>query len=237
MITNVKDVKKLGTILCIGAHPDDETFIAGGLLAAATQNGQRVVCITATKGEAGVQDEMRWPKNQLANIRRLELEAALKVLGIKEHYWLDYEDGGCADQNQSEAVDKLKAIVAEVMPDSILTFGPDGLTGHTDHVAVGQWAKLAAGDATLYQYSLCTDHIHPALLQIDQKMNIFFNLEKPPIKPHDNCAVCFEPNDQIWSKKYDALLVMPSQTEKTTDEFSEQKLRQAWAHESFIRIK
>lgn len=234
MIKSAQDIKQLGTILFVGAHPDDETYLAGCVLAAAVQNGQRIVCVTATRGESGVQDESRWPKSQLAAIREKELEQALEVLGVREHHWLGYPDGGCNEQDTAEAVDKIKTIIEKVRPDSILTFGPDGLTGHSDHVSVGEWTlAAAAGDIPVYQNSLCADHINPALLQIDEQANIFFALDKPPIKSHSHCTICYEPDNEQWNKKYEALLAMPSQTEKTTDEFSESKLRQAWAHESF----
>jgi LmbE family N-acetylglucosaminyl deacetylase len=42
-----------GTILSIWAHPDDETYLAGGVMAAASANGQRVVCVTATDRGGG----------------------------------------------------------------------------------------------------------------------------------------------------------------------------------------
>ncbi len=43
-IHNFEDIKKLGTILSVWAHPDDETFTCGGILATAVKNGQQVVC-------------------------------------------------------------------------------------------------------------------------------------------------------------------------------------------------
>lgn len=106
-IHNSEDVRQLGTILSIWAHPDDETFCAGGLLAAAVNNGQTVACITATRGEAGVQDEARWPAEQLGDIREKELKAALKELGITNHHMLHYADGECAAVDSKAANKKL----------------------------------------------------------------------------------------------------------------------------------
>ena len=45
--------ERLGTVLAVWAHPDDESFVAGGLLAAASDAGSRIVCLTATRGEHG----------------------------------------------------------------------------------------------------------------------------------------------------------------------------------------
>ena len=67
--------------------------------------GARVVCVTATRGELGSPDEERWPTGPpLAAVRTAEMEPALAVLGVTEHHWLDYPDGGCADVDQDQAV-------------------------------------------------------------------------------------------------------------------------------------
>lgn len=114
------DVQRLGTIVSIWAHPDDETFACGGLLAIARQNGQRVICVTATRGEAGVQDHERWPADQLAGIRQAELEAALDVLGVHEHHWLQYADGHCAEAPPEEVHASLQDILQSVQADTFI---------------------------------------------------------------------------------------------------------------------
>ena len=55
---------------------------------------------------------------------------------MTDHRWLDYPDGGCAAVDAEEAVARIAAIIDEVRPDTVLTFGPDGGTGHPDHIAV-----------------------------------------------------------------------------------------------------
>ncbi|MDT4997130.1 MAG: mycothiol S-conjugate amidase, partial [Pseudonocardiales bacterium] len=110
----------LGTILSVWAHPDDETYLCGGLMARAVRNGSRVVCVTATRGELGSPDEARWPSGQpLAAVRTKEMDAALAVLGVTEHHWLDYPDGGCADVDQAEAVRRVTELMADVRPDTV----------------------------------------------------------------------------------------------------------------------
>jgi LmbE family N-acetylglucosaminyl deacetylase len=88
-------VELTGTMLGVWAHPDDEAFLTGGLMAEAVRNGRRVVLLTATKGELGIQDPDRWPPEKLPEIREAELKASLAFLGVKEHHWLGYPDGGC----------------------------------------------------------------------------------------------------------------------------------------------
>src|SRR3989337_772100 len=85
-----------GTILSIWAHPDDETYLAGGLMAAAADRGQRVVCVTATAGEHGTADAVTWPPGWLGAVGRWELPAAMAGLGVAEHRLLGLPDGALA---------------------------------------------------------------------------------------------------------------------------------------------
>src|SRR5688572_4360145 len=67
-----------GTVLSVWAHPDDETYLAGAIMADAVRGGSRVVCVTATRGELGSSDPERWPPGApLAELRTWELEKAL----------------------------------------------------------------------------------------------------------------------------------------------------------------
>jgi LmbE family N-acetylglucosaminyl deacetylase len=143
MITTAAAVAELGTILGIWAHPDDEAYLSAGLMSTARANGQRVVCVTATRGELGTPDPIAWPPDRLAAERTRELADCLEILGVPEHEWLDHRDGRCAEADQAAAVAEIAAIVERVRPDTVLTFGPDGLTGHPDHRTVSVWAGAA----------------------------------------------------------------------------------------------
>jgi LmbE family N-acetylglucosaminyl deacetylase len=127
----------------IWAHPDDEAYLSGGLMAMARDNGQRVVCVTATRGELGTPDPVAWPPDRLAAERTRELARCLDVLGVGEHHWLGHADGGCADADPAATVDRLCALIDDVRPDTVLTFGPDGITGHLDHRTVSAWTGAA----------------------------------------------------------------------------------------------
>src|SRR5439155_15969183 len=117
--------------------------------------GARVVCVTATRGEEGSWDEERWPTATMGAVREAEMMKSLAVLGVTEHRWLDYYDGTCAGVDPEEGTGRVAALMEEVGPDSILTFGPDGMTGHADHKSVCAWtteafARAAAPGARLY---------------------------------------------------------------------------------------
>ena len=135
----------LGSILGVWAHPDDEAYASAGLMAHAVDAGRRVVCVTATRGEAGFPPDDPKPPAERTALRERELAASLAILGVAEHQWLGYPDGGCAAVPDDQAVAAIAAILERVRPDTILTFGPDGGTGHPDHLAACRWATLAHG--------------------------------------------------------------------------------------------
>ena len=143
VIRAATDVAQLGTIMGIWAHPDDEAYLSAGLMAMATDAGSRVVCVTATRGERGTSDPVQWPPYQLGALRTVEMARCLDILGVTEHHWLGYRDGACAAVDPSSATERLCELIKQVRPDTVLTFGEDGITGHPDHQAVGGWTAAA----------------------------------------------------------------------------------------------
>lgn len=211
-IRTVDDVKQLGTILCVWAHPDDETFTCAGIMAAAIGNGQKVSCITATKGEAGVQDPDRWPAEHLGDIRAQEMQKALECIGCNDHNWLGYHDGQCKDVPDQEGAAKIRQFIDRYQPDSILTFGPEGLTGHPDHQAVSRWATIAAGDKVQVYYCVEESEIYEKyLVDLDKKFNFYFNIDKPPVQAAADCDIALKLTPELCQIKESALRAMPSQ--------------------------
>ena len=133
---------QLGTILSIWAHPDDESYLSAGVMAAAAAAGQRVVCVSATAGELGTSDPDAWPPERLGQVRRWEAAAAMAVLGVDEHRFLDLPDGALPAHDEAGTA-MVVQLIDEIRPDTILTFGPDGVTFHPDHIAVHRWVTAA----------------------------------------------------------------------------------------------
>ncbi len=128
-------------LLAVFAHPDDESFRCGGTLALlARQGGVRVQVLTATRGEAGVPG---LTSQQAGQVRQAELECACRALGIEPPILLDYHDGTLAEVDEEEAVAQVLAVIRELRPQVLLTWPPDGLSGHPDHVAVSRWTASA----------------------------------------------------------------------------------------------
>lgn len=203
----------LGTILSVWAHPDDEAYCCGALMAEAVAAGQRVVCVTATRGELGSTDPDRWPPGQeLADVRTKELAAALAVLGVAEHSWLDYPDGQCADLDPAEPIARLGKLIEQVQPDTVLTFGPDGGTFHPDHMAVSQWVTAAADgtNARVLHQAHSPAWQTRAFEVIDPALVLMAEGEPPTFSP-DECAFYIEYSGELLEQKFRAMLCQESQ--------------------------
>ena len=73
-------------------------------------------------------------------MRKRELRCACAALGIEPPRLLDYQDGHLAEADWETIVAEILAAAREVRPQVILTYGPDGVSGHPDHIAIGQCA-------------------------------------------------------------------------------------------------
>lgn len=138
-------------LMCVFAHPDDETLGTGGILARYADEGIETYLVTATRGERGwFDDPEKYPGPEtLAEVRQSELHAAAQVLGIQEVNLLGYRDGELNQADPREVIAKLVRAMRRVRPDVVVTFGPYGIYGHPDHIAISQWtaaAVVAAAD-------------------------------------------------------------------------------------------
>jgi LmbE family N-acetylglucosaminyl deacetylase len=237
-ISSAADLKRLGTILFVGAHPDDETFCCGGMLATAVRNGQRVVCVTATKGELGVQDPERWNAEHMGETRQRELDAALKELGITEHYFLNYHDGECARAPEDDAAQAIARLIEQCKVQTVITFGPDGLTGHPDHQAMSHWTSAAVHISTrkplVYHIVQPRVPYQKYLKAANKELNIFFMAKRPVLAGEDECAVYFVVPHRSLVQKYRALQAMPSQTTALLEAFPPEKFNGAFGVEALL---
>ncbi len=145
-MTTAAELGRLGTTVTVWAHPDDETYLAAGVMAALRDADQRVVCVTATRGDAGNGLHLGGSarqRAQLGALRARELADALAQLGVTEHHWLGYADGGLAAVDPGGRGGPLSGCWTRSGPTTVLAFGPDGFTGHPDHTAVSRWVTAA----------------------------------------------------------------------------------------------
>src|SRR5437870_1259607 len=115
----------LGTVLLVWAHPDDDIYTSAGIMAASAAAGDRVVDVTATRGEGGSMDEERWPPETMGEVRTQELYRSLEILGVKEHRFLEeLLDVDMQTPLDGSGASQVEQIVGDVLPHTILTFGP-----------------------------------------------------------------------------------------------------------------
>lgn len=121
-------------VVGIFAHPDDEVFGPGGTLAMFAKEGRDVYLVCVTDGAAGINSSS--DERSLADIRKEELEASAKHLGIKKVFFLNYKDGTLSNNLYHEVADKIQEILEPISPDILVTMEQRGVSGHLDHIAV-----------------------------------------------------------------------------------------------------
>src|SRR6266704_1249805 len=111
-------------LMCVLAHPDDESLGNGGTIAKYAAEGVETYLVTATRGERGwFGDESDDPGLEaLGKIREAELLAAARALGIRQVDFLNYLDGDLDQAPPAEAVAKIVGYVRRVKPDVVVTF-------------------------------------------------------------------------------------------------------------------
>ncbi|MCW0214779.1 MAG: PIG-L family deacetylase [Pseudonocardia sp.] len=233
----ITDGTALGTVLGVWAHPDDEAFLSGGLMAAARDAGHRVVCVTATLGEHGTPDPDEWPPDRLGRVRRHELDASLAVLGVDEHHLLGITDGTCAAMPHDAMVRHLGRVVEAVEPDTIVTFGPDGLTGHEDHQTVSSWvtaARAAVAPRTRLLYATTTEDFVDGWEPARDDFDVFLADGLPVRTPASELAVHLRLDAATLDRKVVALRAQASQMTGLIAAVGERRVRQWWAEEAFV---
>jgi LmbE family N-acetylglucosaminyl deacetylase len=132
-------------LMCVLAHPDDESLGTGGALAKYAVEGVATYLLTATRGERGrFHDGNGSPEPEVVGrTREAELMAAAGELGLREVKFLDYPDGALDTVDTAEAIEKIAGHLRRVKPQVVVTFGPEGAYGHPDHIAIGQLTAAA----------------------------------------------------------------------------------------------
>jgi LmbE family N-acetylglucosaminyl deacetylase len=124
-------------MLCVTAHPDDESGAFGGALLMAHRDGVETHLLCLTDGQAahfrdGVEDGA-----ELGRRRRAELEAASEILGLTSVEVLHYPDGQLLKQDIHELTGVMVERIRRLRPHVVITFGGDGNVNlHRDHTVV-----------------------------------------------------------------------------------------------------
>lgn len=138
-------------LLAFHAHPDDEVTSTGGILAKYAEAGEQVVVVTATDGAEGEIHNYDNPdelKSRLVEMRAVEVEDALRILGVQHHAFLGYRDSGMMGTEPNthencfwqadfmEATGRLIRLIRKYQPEVLVIYDPFGGYGHPDHIQV-----------------------------------------------------------------------------------------------------
>ena len=205
-------------------------------MANAVTSGSRVYCVTATRGEGGSFDEERWPSATMGEVREQELLRSFAVLGVTEHEFMGFADIDMDTPLPESGAARVRALVEEVRPDTVLTFGPDGMTGHVAHMSVSRWAteafRAAAQPGSKLYYAVYTqewaDEFVPELNKYD-----VFRPGTPPVVAREELAIAFELSDELLDLKMKAIREHVSQVEPMSDLFGDEFLHRMMHEESF----
>jgi N-acetyl-1-D-myo-inositol-2-amino-2-deoxy-alpha-D-glucopyranoside deacetylase len=141
-------------LLVVVAHPDDESFGCGSVLAHAAAVGYETAVLCATRGEAG---ESRVRTDDLAAVREVELREAARILGVGTVRVLDHVDSGMTGApapgalvaaDASTVVAEVRSVIDDLEPEVVVTL--DASDGHRDHAAIRD-ATLAAVDIATHR--------------------------------------------------------------------------------------
>lgn len=200
----------MGTLVCLHAHPDDESITTGGTIAKAVAEGHRVVIVMATNGEYGEAPDDLGAGETLVARRRAEAAASAEILGAQRLAWLGYEDSGMTGWAQNdaansflrapldEAAGRLAGILREEDADVLITYDWHGNYGHPDHVRVhqvGHRAAEMAGTPVVWEVTMNRDSIarfFQSVLAADPQAEVF-----DPNQPADDGNPMGEPESAI----------------------------------------
>lgn len=144
------------TILAVGAHPDDLEFSCAGTISKFIQEGSLVYYLIVSDGSKGNKKELA--EEEIIKIRKAEQKKAAEILGVKEIFFLDIEDGKI--ENNDELKKEIVRIIRTILPDTIFSFDPDMRlynlhVYHSDHrntaMAVFDAASPRAGNVNFYK--------------------------------------------------------------------------------------
>lgn len=133
-----------GRVLAVFAHPDDETYGPGATLARLSAEGSEVRLITLTRGEsASLGASHLYSPDLLAEVRERELGCACRALGISHYETFSFPDKALETVPYGELAAPVIKALEEFRPHLVITFEPEGISGHQDHRVVSKTLKRA----------------------------------------------------------------------------------------------
>ena len=224
-------------LLGVWAHPDDECDLSAGLMARIVASGGHVRIVCATSGELGTSDPAEAGTDRFAYSRRIELQSSLAVLGVHDVHFLGLPDGGCHDADDATMADVVADHIDDIGADAAVTFGPDGITGHTDHAAVSRWTTARARSGVEVLYAALTHDFVDRYRAVHDGIGLFGDLPggrpRSVHRSHVALQVALDHGELIRKRR--ALREHGSQTASLAELVGEETYFSWWRDECFRR--
>jgi LmbE family N-acetylglucosaminyl deacetylase len=229
------------------AHPDDDTFGVGGSIAKHRDDLDLQV-ILATSGEAGIiADPSLATRENLGQVREEESRASYRALGVEpELHFLRFPDGGLAGVDREELVGKVTELLTAFRPDVVVTFGPEGVTKHEDHVTMhyvgtdafhrGRTGGGGAGFERLYDVGIPASEIE-RFRELQRMAGMEPFDPDAPFQPRgvpDETVTVWVDCMDVWKTKHEALLAHRTQASEI-EEIPEQARPLVFGNEYFVQ--
>ena len=244
-------------LLGVFAHPDDESLTCGGTLARYASEGVETSLIVATRGERGwFGKRSDYPgEKALGSIREKEVRNASEELSVARIDFLDYLDGEVDQANETEIIAKLVRLLRQIRPHVVVTFGPEGLYGHPDHIAISQFTTSAILCAADQQYPHVKDLAPHRVLKLYYRVasELWLNRYIPffgdlvmqidgqerRARPWTNWTITTRVDaSAYWLEAWRAVLCHQTQVQHPDrlQELSEMKHRYLWGTQEYYRV-
>ena len=146
------------TLLVVLPHPDDESFATGGVLSKYSKDPEvRTVVLCLSKGgESGALDKVGLPAEREPIIREKEFATATAILNVDKAILWEYMDGKLNEVEVEELKERIANVIRDEKADVVITYGPDGITGHPDHKTCSRIVKEACLDESVKRLFMVT---------------------------------------------------------------------------------
>ncbi len=134
-------------------------------------------------------------------------------------------------------VTAVERLITAVRPHTVVTFGPEGMTGHDDHRTVSAWVTRAwrrTGCSARLWYATVTPDFHTAWGEVNESLGLWFDPAAAPSTPAEDLAAQVRLEDRVLDRKVAALHAHRSQTEPLVDLLGAERYRAWWSTESFV---
>jgi LmbE family N-acetylglucosaminyl deacetylase len=250
------------TLLCVHAHPDDESSSTGGVLRTYANEGVRTVLVTCTDGALGDSPDGATPDaehhepGEVAAHRADELRTAAGILGVTRLELLGFPDSGMEGWPQNdapgsfwstpvdEAAKRLLPILLEERPQVVVTYDENGFYGHPDHIQANRItvaALAASGLTATLLYTAIPKSAFKRFRAVMEEAGIEgpgSDGEDPPFGTPDEQIGIIVDVAAVADAKYDALSAHSSQTDDSFFlKMGRARFRELFRNEYFVRAQ